>query len=816
MIYSLINRLSMNLSKVRNSDLILKVLFGIIIISSISLSSLAQVYQGNPQAVPGFPNQFPVGYPVNQNPVRQPPVDITPQNGAREVELTDADLEAMTHEDSVATAMDEIESEDLALQSLRRKIFGHKLFNLNTYDPNAVVNIPTPNNYVLGAGDQLIIDFYGSAELHHEVIVNPDGFINVPRSGLIKVSGMTIEDAKYNIKEHLKKTFSGQANRNLNVSLGNVRSIKVNITGEAITPGTYTMSSLSTVSSALYRSGGPNEIGSFREIKVIRNNKVAAVLDLYDILIKGYSDKDILLRDQDVILIPTYINRIIVAGKTKRVGYFELKNGEVLNDALGYAGGFAPDAYSHRLKIYRNNNREKEIYDILNADFKTFKITRGDSIVVDEVLERFTNMVTVEGAVYRPGEYSLSSAKTLKALIESSDGLMTDALIGRLSIVRTNDDLTISNISVNYSDILSGKVEDIALAREDLVIVPSMLDLNEEAYVRIRGAINNEEAEEGVEIVYVKNFSLQDLVVRVGGFTEAASLSNIEIVRRKKNIAIGNENAITSDIIIVPFNADFQISSKSSETMLEPFDEVFVRTSPNYQEQTYVEIQGEIAFPSTYGIQRKEERISDLVRRAGGLTLQAYIPGATIIRTVQLSQVELEQKRKTLRDLSLGEEQVIEVDEIEETREEFIDIDLKQILRKPGNVGDLILQDGDVIKIPKLLETIRVQGEVLYPTTVKYLSGAGFKNYISGAGGFTKKSLRRKSYVLYPNGSVDRTKKFLVFNIYPKIEPGSEIIIPQRIENDANKLTTIANILGTLSGTLTAIFSIYGILTLGN
>ncbi len=803
----------MNLSKVRNSDLISKALFGIIIISSISFSSLAQVYQ-NPQVIPGYPTQIPGGYPINQNPQALPPVNAAPLNGAREVELTEGDLEAMNHEDSVALANDEMESEDLALQALRRKIFGHKLFNLNTYDPNALVNIPTPNNYVLGAGDQLIIDFYGSAELHHEAIVNPDGYISLPRSGLIKVSGQTIEGVKNIIRNRLRTTFSGQANRKLNISLGNVRSIKVNVTGEAITPGTYTMSSLSTISSALRRSGGPNEIGSFREIQVIRNNKVAAVLDLYDILINGFSEKDILLHDQDVILIPTYINRVIIEGETKRSGYFELRQDEVLSDALKYAGGFAPNAYSHRLKVYRNNNREKEIYDILNSEFENFKITRGDSIVVNEVLERFTNKVTVEGAVYRPGEYSLGSAETLKALIESSDGLMTDALMGRISIVRTNDDLTINNLSVNFSDILAGRASDISLKREDLIIVPSLLDLNEEAIVRIRGAINNEDAEEGVEIEYVKNLSLQDLVVRVGGFTEAASLTNIEIVRRKKNIAVGTENAITSDIIIVPFKSGFGMNANTTETILEPYDEVFVRTSPNYQEQTYVEIQGEVAYPSTYGIETKEERISDLVKRAGGLTLQAYIPGATIIRTVQLSQVELEQKRRTLQDLSSGDEELIEVDDIEETREEFIDIDLDQILKSPGSVGDLILQDGDVVKIPKLLETIRVQGEVLYPTTVKYLSGSGFKNYISGAGGFTKKSLRRKSYVLYPNGSVDRTRKFLVFNIYPKIEPGSEIIIPQRIVNDTDKLTGVANILGTLSGTLTAIFSIYGILTL--
>jgi protein involved in polysaccharide export with SLBB domain len=801
----------MYLSKVRNSDLISKVLLIIIIFTFSTLNSIAQNTQTQPQVVPNGKAVQNVPLPAKGAPA--------PIVGERTLEMTENELELMTHEDSVILANNAIENEDLDLQALRRKIFGHKLFNIQTYNPNAIINIPTPNNYVLGSNDKLDIDIYGYSQFHEELTINPDGFITLQRAGLVKISGMTIEDATIKIKSALAKIYLGllQGNTKLNVSLSAVRSIKITITGEVIAPGSYTMSSLSTLTSALYRCGGPNEIGSFREIQVIRNNKVAATLDLYDILMKGFSANDILLKDQDIILIPTFKNRVIINGETKRSGYFELINSENLSNAIYYAGGFSPNAYTKRVKLYRNNSTEKEIFDVEKQDFESFQMMRGDSIFVNTVLERFSNLLTIEGAVYRPGQYSMASNKTLSDLIVSSDGLLNEALIGRISIYRTNYDLTTSSISVNYKDILNGTVPDIELQREDRIIVPSMFDLTEVSFVKIRGAINNENAAESVEIPFIKNLTLEDLIVQVGGLTEAASLTTVEIVRRKKNVDISKGNALTSEIIILNLSRDFDKKDNLNEVILQPFDEIFVRVSPNYKVQTYVEIQGEIVYPSVYGIASKEERISDLIKRAGGLTLQAYAPGATLVRTVKLSAIEIEQKKRTINDLATTEfgNQVIATDEIAETREEFIDIDLKGILIAPHSAGDLILNDGDVIKIPKLLETVRVQGEVLYPTTVKYLKKSTFKNYISSAGGFTRKSLKGKSYVLYPNGSVDRTRKFLAFNFYPKIEPGSEIIVPQRIKNNAEQLTVLANTLGTLSATLGTIFSIYGFIRLG-
>jgi protein involved in polysaccharide export with SLBB domain len=824
-VYSLLKHMSMYLSKVRNSDLISKVLIGIIILTFISNSGQAQFYPSYPQNTQGgYGNAgYPIGYPQtfpNQGyPQQQTNPDTAPQtNGARKVTITEGETESMTHEDSVAAVIEARELEDLDLVKLRRSIFGYKLFNLQTFDPNLAVNIATPQGYILGSNDQIVIDVYGYNQVHTEAIVNSEGYILVDKAGLINVGGSTIEEAKAIIKSKLNSLYGGLSSgaTSLKVSLGDIRSIKVTITGEVIAPGTYTVSSLSSVMNALYRSGGPNELGTFRNVKLIRNNKEIAVLDLYDIILKGYSASNVLLHDQDVIQVPPYLNRVRMEGEAKRKGYFELKKDERLNDVISYAGGFTPNAYTHKFKIYRNTSREKEILTIPNEEIDSFTMFSGDSVFIEKVLPRYTNLVSIQGAVYREGEYSLNSTKTLKGLIESAEGIRDEALTGRVSIVRTNKDLNTENISVNYGDILKGKAEDIELQREDLVIVPSIYDLTEIATIRIQGAINNPDAAKGIEFAFIRNMTLEDILVRIGGLTEAASLSRVEIVRRKKNVNINKSDAEISEIIRLDVNKNLEVVSGQKNIILEPYDEIFVRRSPNYQEQTFVEIQGEVFYPSTYGIKSKEERVSDIIKRAGGLTLQSYIPGATLLRTVKLTDMEIKLRKTTLKDIAESDtqNQTIKVDDVDSTREESIGINLDKILANPGSLEDLILQDGDLIIIPKTLQTVRVQGEVLYPNTVKFLQSSTFKNYISGAGGFTRKSLKRKSYVLYPNGSVDRTRKFLVFNIYPKVEPGSEIIIPEKAQNGAEQLAGIASIFGTLSATLGTIFSIYGFIRL--
>lgn len=807
----------MKFVKVRNSTRITKAIVSLVILFSFNTQVKGQFIPSQtqtPQQIPAG-TQVPVNGPTQNNqPVQnRVPVPNDPQN-VRNVDITAQDEVAITREDSIRMVIEAREEEDLQLTALRRRVFGYKFFNQIVLDPNAAINIATPNNYVLGANDELIIDYKGIGPIHQELVVNADGYIAEERAGVIKVGGVTIEVAKQRIKAALSKVIYGLGE--VNISLGNIRSIKVNIIGEVIAPGTYTMTSFSTIVNAMYACGGPNEIGTFREIKLIRNNKVTATLDLYDILINGKSDYNVLLQDQDVIQVSPIISRIAISGYLKRKGLFELKENEKLSDAISFAGGFDKDAYKHRIKVYRNTNRERKILDVLNPDYETTQMYDGDSIVVDRILERFENLVSIEGAVYREGEYSLDANPSLLKLVNAAEGLREDALAGRISVIRTNDDLTLENFSINLKDLKSGIASDFMLRRQDVVMIPSVFELTEGATIRISGAINNPDGIEGVEIPYMKNLSIEDVLIRVGGLTEAASLSRVEIVRRKRNVDASDSNAQISDIIVLDITPDYNVLKGEKNPVLLPYDEIFVRSSPNYQEQSFVEIQGEVFYPSLYGIRTKEEKVSDLIARSGGLTPQAYVEGATLIRTVTLSDVELEMKQRALEDIAASgtAAQIIEVDAVEPTQQQSIGIDLKRIMVNPGGPEDIMLRDGDLIKIPQLLETIRIQGEVLYPNTVKFKKGTTFKQYISGAGGFTKKSLRKRSYVLYANGSVDRTRKFLAFNIYPAVKPGSEIIVPQKAENTAEALNRASGIIQTLSATIGTLVGIYGLVQL--
>jgi protein involved in polysaccharide export with SLBB domain len=452
----------------------------------------------------------------------------------------------------------------------------------------------------------------------------------------------------------------------------------------------------------------------------------------------------------------------------------------------------------------------------MEADFATFKMQSGDSIVIERVLERFENMVTVNGAIFRPGEYSLETSPTLTQLIKSAEGLKGEALIGRISIIRTRENMIIENIAVNYDDIITGKAADVVLKREDVITIPSIFDLTEPAYVRIQGAVNNPAGVDGIEIPFLRNMTIEDVLVKIGGLSESASLSRVEVVRRKRNVDPTATNAQISDTYTFSINSDLKVDLTGNKFVLYPFDEIFIRRSPNYIEQTFAEIQGEVIFPATYGIKSKTEKISDLIERSGGLSPQAYLEGATLVRQIQLSEIELTQRRKAINEItnSVRDNQAVQVEDINATTVSSIGINLTKIMQNPGSDEDMILQDGDIIRIPKRLETVRVQGEVLYPTTIKYLDEKSFINYISNAGGFTKRSLKSKSYILYANGSVDRTRRVLFVNIYPTVAPGSEIIIPQKTVTAQQQIAQVQGLFATIAGTMTAFLSVLAIFQL--
>jgi protein involved in polysaccharide export with SLBB domain len=706
---------------------------------------------------------------------------------------------------------------DSGAVALRRKIFGFNIFNNPNISFETSLKIPTPKNYTLGADDEILIDINGYSEEHYNLPVTAEGYVKVPKVGNIFVSGITLEDAKKRIVDRLSKiyvglkSYNGSApNTTATVSLGSIRTIRVTMLGEVVAPGTYSMSSLSRVMNALYLSGGPNENGTFREVKVIRDKRLVAQVDLYDLLTTGNLRQNITLQDQDIVQIGPYKSRIEVRGQIRKPAIFENLPNENLERIIAeYGNGFMPDAYRQVLKISRFTDKDVKLIDLNSDLLSSFYPKNGDVITVEQILtDRIENAVTLNGAVFRAGRYSVSDNSTLTKLIKRAEGFKQDAFLNRIIITRLKDDLTKENISVNYNDIVSGKAPDITLQREDEIRVYSGLELLENYTVRIQGEINLKSGEtataattgstgvsevptKGTTLVttigsfpYVKNMTVEDLILKAGGLKESAATGRIEVIRRKKNIGQDDPTKINSTIgekFNFSINSNLSMDASASKFILEPFDEVFVRASPNYEKQQFVSIEGQTIFPGVYALERKDERLSDIIKRAGGLNSQAYPVGATLIRKFKISQQEADRKKAQLSDLSDVSSGVsVKVEEVKVESEESIGMDLVKALEDPGSSADMLLQDGDVLRIPKEPQTVRMQGEVLYPTSTRYLNGVSFKHYIAEAGGFTELSARKRSYVVYANGSVDRTRKLLgIFNVYPRIEPGAEIVVPR-------------------------------------
>ncbi|MBO0952426.1 polysaccharide biosynthesis/export family protein [Fibrella forsythiae] len=688
----------------------------------------------------------------------------------------------------------------------RRKLYGYELFNnpalASTFQPN--INIATPVNYVLGTSDQLDINIYGYSQDAIKQTVTPEGNIYLPSGiGPVHVAGLTIDAAKARISERLSKIYVGlksssygPKNTYLEVTLGNIRSIRVSVLGEAIKPGTYTVSSLSSAMNAIYSSGGPSELGSFRNIQLIRNNRVIATIDLYDLLLTGVLRNNIRLQDNDNIRIPAYISHVELLGTTRRNNIFEMLPGETMDKLLFYGGGFTANAYKSRIKVTRLTNRELKVIDVLADQYKSFVMQDGDIASAEQVLNRYENQVTISGAIYRPGVYSLDQNKTLKELVTSAEGPRGEALMGRVNVIRTREDMTTENITVDLTKILNGTDADLPLQREDQVILNSKFELAEYGDITIQGEVNRPGS-----IGYVSNMTLEDALVKVGGLRESAAVAQIEVIRRKKDVDPTSATAQIAEVSRFSIDRNLELSNES-KFYLQPYDQVVVRRSPNYQIQTFATVEGEVILPGQYPIRTKDQKVSDLVAGAGGLTPQAYVKGATLVRRVKLSPEELDQRQRSVSELSddVNRKSAVEIEAVDPDKKESIGINLERILANPGSSEDILLQEDDLLRIPKKLETVRIQGEVLLPTTVKYRSGQTFQDYISQSGGFTERSQRKRAFIVYANGSVDRTRRFMFFNVYPRVEPGAEVIIPVRKTNPLTPQQVISTVTGIASG----------------
>jgi len=727
-------------------------------------------------------------------------------------------------------------------------IFGYNVFRGNTFlSFQSNLNIPTPLDYVIGPGDKLFIDIYGQSENYYQVEVSPEGNAILENVGPVNLSGLSLLNAEKRLVSRLKKVYQGinQKKTFVNISVGVPRAIRVNIVGEVNLPGTYNFSAFNTVYNAIYVAGGITEKATLRDIKLFRNNKLVNTVDVYKFLTKGDGSSNIRLENNDLILVSPYSNRISIDGAVKLPGKFEFKNNETLSDLIFYSGGFTENASTKKIKVTRIINDQLKIVDINSDQFDFFQLKTGDKFQVEEIINKYNDRIIVKGAVYRPGVYSISDKMTINDLITKAEGLKPDVFLNRATVTRTNSDYSTTNISLNLKEELQNP--QFNLEEEDVITIFSINDLSEEGYVEISGEVSNS----GV-YPYSKNISLIDLILSAGGFKDNATGKRVEITRRVSNENSNNE--ILSKVIIVNLSKDLEGIIENDNFKLSPFDQVIVRKNPNFYIQQYANIEGEVMYPGKYAISSKNDRISDLLERAGGLKKFAYEKGATLIRLTEFSEPEsdvqkkindlinlkakvlnkevlsesdislVERLDKDLRNLNLEKnnnqnlssyakkERISEIvkrnavsNDIPISKSEAIGIDLGSIVKSPGSKSDLLIEEGDVIIIPKKLETIRLRGELLYPTTVRFSPGRTLKYYINSSGGFDSKAKRSGTYVVYANGDVARTKKFLFFNIYPKAEPGSEVIVPKK--SLKNPIAT-SQILNFTTGLATLILAI--------
>lgn len=667
------------------------------------------------------------------------------------------------------------------------KIFGSDLFRNSsiTFEPN--LRIATPKSYIIGPDDKLIVDLTGDNEKTYNLQVSPEGIVNLEYVGRIAVGGLSVDQASSKIKAAMASTYPAlrSGRTNVAVNLGNIRSIKVTIAGQIVKSGTYTISSLSTVYNALYFSGGPSANGSFRNIQVIRNGNVISTIDVYDFITRGIQKNDIRLQDQDVIYVPVYNKRVEMQGEIKEPALFELKSNETLADLISFAGGFTTSAYTAQIKSFQNTDRERRVVDVDATAFNSYIPKNGDVFIVEQILDRFENRVEITGAVFRPGQYELDKGLTLKSLINKAAGLKEDAFLNRAYINRLNPDNTASLKSFDLGKLMAGIEPDISLQREDKITISSIFDLRDEYKVTIQGEVR----EPGV-FNYADGMNIETAIQLAGGFKEGASPNRIDISRRVKNSDVNSTSASTAEVITV--NIDENLRVVGTPVFLKPFDVIAVRSSEGYQIQKQVLIEGEVKYPGPYTITTKNERISDLIRRAGGLTPLAYVDGASLKRPGAekvnptdknvINNAEEEERNllnlKRVQEAGVKDTLSADIDQ-KLIQSDLVGINLTAILAKPLSKQDLIVEDGDVIRIPRQLQIVKVTGEILNPNSIVYLPGKSFKDYINGAGGFTNKALKQKAFVRYANGSAAAAKKFLFFNNYPRIKPGAEIFVPK-------------------------------------
>lgn len=679
-----------------------------------------------------------------------------------------------------------------------KRVYGRDIFTSRnlTFAPSS--NLPTPSNYVLGPGDEVIIEIWGTNEATIRRTISQEGTINIPNIGLVNLNGMTIRKADAYMKKKLGQIYSvdgDNAKSEIKLSLGNIRTIQVNMMGEVANPGTYYLSSLSNLYHALHRAGGVSRLGSLRDIQLIRKGKVIANVDIYDFIREGRMEGDLILEEGDIINVPPYDIIVDIAGNVRRPMSYELKDGETVADLLDYAAGFTGDAYTKNIRMIRRNGSEYQIFTINEPDYSTFELMEGDALTVGAMLDRFENRIEVKGAVYRPGTYELGDEiGTVKELVAKAEGLKGDAFTNRALITREREDLTLEILPVDLGAVMAGMAPDVALMKNDILYIPSIHDLKDLGNITVAGEV----ARPGT-FVYADNMTLEDAIMMAGGLLESASTVKIDVSRRIKNPTSDTPSETIGELFTFSFKDGYVLDGETG-FVLQPYDHVMVRRSPGYEAQRTVRVTGEVVFPGVYTMTRKEERLSDLVEKSGGLTQWAYVKGARLQR--RIIGEERTRMQSTLEVLDSARDS-INIERLDLGSTYFVGIDLEEALANPGSDADLVLREGDVLGVPEYINTVKISGNVMYPNTVTYNPHMTVRDYVTMAGGYGYRSKKSKAYIIYLNGTVERAKR-LSRNV---VEPGCEIVVPQKRTREGQlqeilSVSTTAASLATMIATI--------------
>lgn len=702
--------------------------------------------------------------------------------------------------------------EKLMMEKTKRKVFGRNIFNNKnlSFEPN--MNIATPQNYRLGPGDAVFIDIYGASQKTIECTVSPDGFVTIDGYGPVEVSGLTVSQANAKLRSTLGSRYSSS---HIKLTVGETRSIMVNVMGEVKAPGTYTLSAFATVFHALYMAGGTNDLGTLRNIKVYRNNRLVTVVDIYDYMLNGKLTGNVRLADNDVIVVGPYDCLVNLTGKVKRPMWYEMKKNESVGSLLKYAGGFTGDAYTKSVRVVRKTGKEYSVYNVDEFDMSSFQVSDEDSVSVDSILDRYSNMVEIKGAVFRPGMYQVGGEiNSVRSLLEHADGLREEAFTARAVMHRMKKDRTLEVVPVDVEGILDGKVADVPLKPNDVLFIPTKQEMMEEQTITIHGEVNYP----GI-YKYASNETLEDFVLQAGGLKNSASTVKVDVARRVMNPKALTNDSISAYTYSFALKDGFVIDGTPGFHLM-PFDEVYVRKSPGFSKQQNVIVDGEVMFSGTYTLQRKNTRLSDVIKAAGGINDRGYAAGATLVRKIneserkrleaarkmaleQYEQVATEEAAKTGKSVDITNSERIKKFQIDDTYS--VGIELDKAIANPGSDADIVLREGDRIVVPQYTGTVKINGEVMYPNTVGFVKGKKASYYIDQAGGFNNKAKRGQTYIIYMNGMVAKVSH----NAKPM--PGCEIVVPAKattkmsiaetmtigtsVASIATMIATLANIL---------------------